>query len=236
MDSKAPPAFPHGWIAFDARGAAVGHLSWIAAAAGLGFAVAVFGASILALPRDAFVLLHVAASGPFVLGYWRWARLGVRGFIRRWPLGLIAGAAAATFSVAFVVSQPASAGPSGATLVWSIAWLGVFYGVIDALLLTVLPVTAIWAIARSWRRGVLSVAGIALASVAASIVVTAAYHLGFPEFRGAALVQPIIGNSVITLAYVLTGNRAAPIGAHIALHVASVLHAYETSVPLPPHY
>ncbi len=224
-----------GWLAADAQGGAVAHLTWIAAATGLGFTVAFVGASILSLPRDAFVLLHAAVTGLFVLGYWRWARLGARAFVQRWPLGLIVGGAAAAFSVAFVLSQPPSAGPTAAGLVWSVAWLGVVYGAVDALLLTVLPVTATWALARE-PRGARTTAGIALASVVASIAVTAAYHLGFPEFRGPGLVQPIIGNTVITLAYMLSGARTAPIGAHIALHVASVLHAYGTSVPLPPHY
>lgn len=233
MEGKSPPS-RCSWIAADARGGAAGHLAWIAAATGLGFTVAFVGASILSLPRDAFVLLHAAVSGLFVLGYWRWARLGSRAFVQRWPLGLVFGGAAAAFSVAFVLSEPASAGPTGVAVAWSVVWLGVVYGVIDAQLLTVLPVTATWVLARE-LQGLQTTAGIALASVVASIAVTAAYHLGFPEFRGPALAQPVIGNTVITLAYVLSGNRAGPIGAHIALHLAAVLHAYGTSVPLPPH-
>ena len=64
---------------------------------------------------------------------------------------------------------------------------------------------------------------------------TVAYHLGFPEFRGAAVWQPVIGNTVFTLAYLVSGSPAAPVVAHVAMHVAAVLHAFGTSVPLPPH-
>jgi hypothetical protein len=37
-------------------------------------------------------------------------------------------------------------------------------------------------------------------------------------------------------AHLLTGNSLTAIGAHVALHVASVPHGVETTVMLPPHY
>lgn len=70
----------------------------------------------------------------------------------------------------------------------------------------------------------------------ASLVVTAGYHLGFPEFRGPALLAPLIGNGLFALAFLITGSPLAPLLAHIALHVIAILHAYSVSLPLPPHY
>jgi membrane protease YdiL (CAAX protease family) len=70
----------------------------------------------------------------------------------------------------------------------------------------------------------------------ASAVVTALYHLGFAEYRGAQVLQPVLGNSIITLAYLLSGNPLAPILAHVMMHGAAVLHGPETTLQLPPHY
>jgi hypothetical protein len=119
-----------------------------------------------------------------------------------------------------------------------ILWLGIVYGTVDALLLTVLPVAVTWR-ALSTARWTTSWPGklaTGMTAFAASLGVTAAYHLGYVEYRGPQVVDPLIGNGVMTLGYLLTGSPLTAIGAHIALHVASVLHGVETTVTLPPHY
>ncbi|WP_166179205.1 hypothetical protein [Rubrobacter tropicus] len=50
------------------------------------------------------------------------------------------------------------------------------------------------------------------------------------------MASPLIGNGIMTLGYLLTFNPLTAIGAHAALHVASVLHGVDTTVTLPPHY
>lgn len=153
-------------------------------------------------------------------------------------LGLIAAVVAGVFAVGFVLSAPGSPGPEGMALGWPVFRLGVAYGAVDALLLTVMPVYAVWSIgldlgwARSWRGRI----GTGALALLASGLVTSAYHLGFPEFQGPEIVQPLIGNTVFSLAYQLSATPAAPILAHVAMHVAAVVHAYGTSIPLPPHY
>jgi hypothetical protein len=74
------------------------------------------------------------------------------------------------------------------------------------------------------------------AAMAASLFVTGAYHLGYAEFQGEAIMQPLIGNAIITFGYLLTANPITPIIAHVAMHVAAVLRGIETTVQLPPHY
>ena len=65
---------------------------------------------------------------------------------------------------------------------------------------------------------------------------TAAYHLGFTEFRGPTLLQPLIGNAVVTAGYLLTGSPLAAILAHVIMHGAAVFQGMEGTVQLPPHY
>ena len=62
------------------------------------------------------------------------------------------------------------------------------------------------------------------------------YHLGFPEYRGAGLLAPVIGNGVLSLASLLTMSPIAAVLGHIAMHVTAVLHGINTAVQLPPHY
>jgi hypothetical protein len=115
-------------------------------------------------------------------------------------------------------------------------WLGLVYGTADALLLTVIPVLAIYgaeAPERLRRAGARAAAG--GRALLAGLLVTAAYHLGFPEFRGPAVVQPLIGNSLVTAGYLLTGNPLTPVVAHVLLHAAAVIRGPEATVQLPPH-
>jgi hypothetical protein len=46
----------------------------------------------------------------------------------------------------------------------------------------------------------------------------------------------LIGNAVVTAAYLLAGNPLAPVLAHVIMHVAAVLHGMETTMQQPPHY
>jgi membrane protease YdiL (CAAX protease family) len=62
------------------------------------------------------------------------------------------------------------------------------------------------------------------------------YHLGFPEFRGAAIFAPIVAGLVFGAAYLTSRNPVAPTLAHAAMHIAAVLHGPAGTVQLPPHY
>jgi hypothetical protein len=134
-----------------------------------------------------------------------------------------------------VVLQTRSIPPAGSELAFALLWLGLVYGVVDAMLLTVMPVLATFRlfehtgplIARGSRSG---------GAMAASLFVTGAYHWGYAEFQSEALVHPMIGNAIITLGYLLTANPLTPIVAHVAMHVAAVLWGIDTTVQLPPHY
>jgi hypothetical protein len=87
-----------------------------------------------------------------------------------------------------------------------------------------------------WTKSWYGRAGTGVLALIASLVVAAAYHLGYPEFRNSSLVAPIIGNGVMSLASLLTMSPVAAIGSHVAMHIAAILHGAETTLQLPPHY
>jgi len=84
----------------------------------------------------------------------------------------------------------------------------------------------------SWRVSV----GAAVLGLLASSYVTAAYHLGYPEFRGTQVAMPILGNDIMSLGAILTQSPLTAMVSHAAMHVAAVWHGMEATIQLPPHY
>jgi hypothetical protein len=203
-----------------------------------GFVSAGLFSSLLQLPRAAFVAAHALVASAFLACYVKLTHIHVRAEAgRRWRRGLLAGVVLGVALVRGVRMQPSSAAPSGGALTASIAWFGLIYGMADALLLNVVPAHIVLPSSTNGRAGsggkTLTVSAAALA---ASLLVTAAYHLGFAEFRGPALLQPLIGNAIITAGYLATGSPLAAIVSHVIMHVAAVMHGMESTVQLPPHY
>jgi len=215
------------------------HLLWIVGAAVLGYAVAALFSDMAGLSRPLFLIPHALISGGFVLAYLRWSKVELESTLRRqWLWGLVGAALIGAFLVMNVLSQPASPRATGPALIWDLLWLGVVYGTVDALLLSVLPILATWQAfaVMGWTKGWLQMLVIGVVALVLSLVVTAAYHLGFAEFQGQAVVGPLIGNGASSLGYLLTGNPLGAIISHIAMHIASVLHGPATTIQLPPHY
>jgi hypothetical protein len=210
---------------------------WVLAAGLVGAASSTLFSSVLRFPRDVFVGLHAVVVLGFVFAVVRIE--GIDPLVqlrRRWPGGLIAGALTGALLARTVLSQPASARPGGANLAWALLWDGGLYGIIDALLLNVLPVLIVYGArpagelrnpAARWRWG--------LAALLAGIFITAAYHIGFTEFRGPMLAAPLIGNAIVTISYLASGSPIAALVSHAVMHGAAVLHGMATTVQLPPH-
>jgi len=59
-------------------------------------------------------------------------------------------------------------------------------------------------------------------------------HLGYPEFRSPRMLAAMIGNGLVTLAFLLTGSPLAAIVPHVFMHVAAVAHGPESTSQLPP--
>lgn len=211
---------------------------WILLAGAVGLASSAIFSSWLRLDRATFVLGHAILVGAFVAIYV--AVTGMRPMVqlrRHWRAGAAAGVLLGAFLAHGVSAQPASPRPVGAGLGYALFWLGGVYGAVDALLLNVVPVLVVYGSrpGEDMRRAAarLRTGGLALL---ASLAATAAYHVGFAEFRGPELLQPLIGNAIITAGYLLTGSPLAAVLAHIIMHGAAVLHGMDTTMQLPPHY
>ncbi len=216
------------------------NLGWIAAAACLGFAIAAVFAGIFHLPRSIYLIPYVGLTGLFFYAFVRWSGLSITNLIRHnWYWGVLGAVLVGMFTVRNILSQPSSPRAEGLSLVFDLLWVGVIYGLIDALLLSVLPVLATWAgfSALGWTiywPGKILVGFIALL---ASLIVTVSYHLGYPECRvEGGLFGPTFGNGVMSLGYLLTNNPVSAIFSHIAMHVAGVLQGPASVIQLPPHY
>lgn len=211
---------------------------WTALAGALGFAASRTFATLLRWDRARFVLVFALLVAVFVAVYLHATGIRLRTQLRRrWIGGLVGGVLIGALLVRGVLRQPGSPAPSGDELLFALAWFGVVYGASDALLLSVVPVLSIYGRrpAEALSRPASRLAW-GMAALAGSLAVTAAYHVGYTEFHGRALLQPLIGNAVSTLGYLLTGSPLAPIVSHILMHGAAVLHGMETTVQLPPHY
>ena len=214
-------------------------LLWVGCAAVAGFASSAILTGWLEVSRGWLVLVYGTVTAVVAFGYVRWSGIDLRSLVlRRWPLGLFAAVVVGAFLVMAVDREDASTRPDGARLLWDLFWFGGVYGLVDAVLLSVIPVLATWrAFAhKGWTQNLTGKIEVGALAVLASVLVTAAYHLGYPEFRGTDLKDPVFGNGVMSIGYVLTNNPITAIGSHIAMHVAAVLQGAETTVQLPPHY
>jgi hypothetical protein len=222
-----------------ARGFAL-NLSWVLAAAVLGFAIAAIFAGLLHLPRNAYLVAYFIMAVPFLYAFARWSKLDLGELLRHnWIWGLVAALLAGAFVVRNVLSQPASLASTGLSLAFDILWLGVVYGALDALFLSVLPVLATWQAFSGfgWTHAFAGKVAVGVIALVASLFVTIVYHLGYPEYRVAGGVAgPSIGNTVMSLAYVLANNPIAAVFSHVAMHIAGVLHGPASVMQLPPHY
>jgi hypothetical protein len=209
-------------------------VAWIGLAALVGFLPPAVFSTGLRWERSLFLFPYVLAVWTFLRAYFRRWPLSWADFVGDWRYGLAGVVVATAVLVGNVWGQPPSAVPRGASLVVALAWVGVAYGAADGLLLNVMPVLAVQ---RSLRARTVAArlarGGLALG---ASLAVTAAYHLGYEEFRGPAMLPVLVGNAIMSSTYLLTGSPLAAVVSHIAMHVAAVLHGMETTLQLPPHY
>jgi hypothetical protein len=215
------------------------HLVWILAAGVAGFMVTAVGSLRLRLAREWLLVPYTLVVAGLCVGYVRWSGLDLGGLLRQ--NGVWAAIGTVVLSLILIrniLAQPASARRKGLALAFELAWSGAVYGLADGLLLSALPVLATWQAGAAldwtvtWPGKVL----VGALGLVASMFVTAAYHYGYAEFRGPRMKTALFGNSVMSLAYLLTTNPLTAVLSHAIMHMAAVLRGPATTVQLPPHY
>jgi hypothetical protein len=214
-------------------------LIWILIASLLGFTVAAVFAGWLKLKRNVYLLFYIPLIAALFTAFIISNDLNIKGIIlHNWTWGLLGAVLAGAFVVKNVLSQPSSERQKGFALLSDILWPGFTYGLIDALLLSVLPILAVRIAITdtAWPDSRTGKVGFIVLGLLASFFATTAYHLGYPEFRGKKVIWPNIGNGVLSLAYLLTMNPLAAILPHITMHIVAMLHGPKTTGQVPPHY
>jgi hypothetical protein len=215
---------------------AVPQTAWFAAGAIIAFLVPFIFTTAIDTPLNLYYLVYFSITGAFLAAYVRATGVDlVAVFTRNWRWSLGLGVLAAAFLVFSVLNREDSTPhPSGFEFAFSIAWRGVIYGIVDALLLSGFPALIALALHNNDLAGLrrkLSFAGVALVL---TLVITAVYHLGYEQFREDGVSAPEFGNTVISIPVLATANPLGSVIAHASMHVAADTRAYETEVFLPP--
>ena len=212
-------------------------LAWVAAGCVVFFVVPWVGVDLLELEPDLYYLAYFTVAVAFLAGFVRTHRAALATW---WTTNLVpsllVGAAVGLLLVGRVLGESATRHPGGGRFAFEIVWRGLVYGSVDACVLYVFPAAVAWVLMggdRGGRRRKLQYAGLA---VGLSLLVTAAYHLGYPEYRGELLRYPAIGAVAANIPTTVTGNALGALLAHPAMHLAAVVHLYEGSGEhlLPP--
>jgi hypothetical protein len=215
---------------------AVRQLVWFALVCTVAFLVPYLGVSVLDMQHDFYYLVYFAVTIAVLASYVRVEQIDVAEVFRcrwRWSLGI--GAVLAVFLVFNVFStEVATARPRGAYFIVELLWRGVGYGLIDTLLLTVFPCLVASRLLHGHVGGVKGRLRFTALMLPLVIIVTATYHLGYPQYRQDGLSRPETGNILISIPTFATVNPVGSVVAHVSQHVAAVTHAYESRIFLPP--
>jgi len=223
-------------LAVSGRGA-LSPWTWLAIGLGVSFLVPFAFTDVLEVPRDAYYAIHAMAALTLLGAWQRTQGVAVRAFVlHRWRWGVSLGlAAAAMLALVVTRTEDATSRPDALELAVSILWRGVVYGAADGMLLSVFPILVVYAALEPHRRHGPGRLAVGAAALLASVAFTAAYHVGYSDFRGEKLRSPVAGDAIWSAPTLLT---ASPLGApiaHVGLHVAAVVHSYDTDLFLPPH-
>jgi hypothetical protein len=211
-------------------------LAWYGAGAFAAFLLPFLFSSVLDLNHDLYYLIYFVAALAFLAVYVMATGTDVQElFVRNWRWSLGLGVLAAVYLVFTVLSrEDSTTRPGGLYFAFSIAWRGVIYGAVDALLLTAFPVAVAYALVSDRIGNIAERVRFAVLSLVLVSIITATYHLGYEQFREDGVAGPEVGNTIISLPAILTANPIGSVVAHASMHVTADVHAYETDLYLPP--
>ena len=210
--------------------------AWFAVVCGIAFLIPYLGVSVLDLQHDVFYLVYfavtIAAGRHLRSGR---ARQSGRDLPARWRWSLGVGVVLAGFLVFNVFhTSDATPRPHGAYFVFELLWRGVGYGLVDTLLLTIFPCFVSYRLLHGHVAGLKGKLRFTALMLPLVILVTATYHLGYPQYRQDGLSRPETGNVLISIPTFATANPVGSIVAHVSQHITAVTHAYESRIFNPP--
>jgi hypothetical protein len=214
----------------------LGHLVWIVLGALVGFGASFIFGDLMTLPLDLYYLIYFAIMIIFFTLYIRKTQLNLKEwFSRRLLWGIFLGLIFGAIMVLNVFSRPETEKFTGPYLAWLIFWRGLVYGAMDGLLLSAFPWIVTWRAFDVEKKPLGKKIALGVLAWLFILVFTTAYHLGYSDFRSKKIVQPNIGNTIMSVPTLISAN---PIGSpitHAMMHIAAVIHSPKTELFLPPH-
>ncbi len=213
---------------------ALTHLLWFSDGLLLFFLIPWIASTRLQLDNDLYYAIFIWCALTFLYRYARCVNVDVVSlFRRRWRTSLFLGVLVTIYLVVTVWRATPTEGPDGLLLIFEIAWRGVAYGMVSALVLTTFPLAVAHGLlpgdATSLRRR-FELAGLALLLIA---VLSTTHHRGFEQYDD-DLITPQLVTGVVSVPAVLTLNPLGSLVAQISLNVAVTVQAFETDLFAPP--
>ena len=213
-----------------------GHLTWIASGAIVGFGASFIFGDLITLPLDLYYLIYFGIIISFFTVYIKKTKLNLREwFSRRLLWGSLLGLVFGALMVQNVLSRPETEKFTGFYLAWLIFWRGLIYGAIDGLLLSVFPWIVTWRAFDVSPRPQGRKVRFNLLALVFILTTTTAYHLGYSDFRSKKIIQPNVGNTIISIPTLVSANPIGSPVAHAMMHIAAIIHSPKTELFLPPH-
>ncbi|HEX5141144.1 MAG TPA: hypothetical protein VFX19_09385 [Dehalococcoidia bacterium] len=216
---------------------AVVHLAWFAAVSAMSFLVPQVFSSLLELQHDVYYLIYFAATSGALVAYVSVCHIDLAEQLSaRWRLSVGLGVAAGAFVVWSVLGRiDSTPHPTGIYFVFEIAWRGVLYGVVDALLLSAFPGVVAYNLLQRNVAGIGRRVSYGALTFVLVVILTAVYHSGFEDLRNReGITKPEIGNTIISIPVIASANPIGSVIAHSSMHIAAVTHSYESKDRLPP--
>jgi hypothetical protein len=194
----------------------------------------------LRIPRAPYIPMLLAVALGLGAGYLAWSGTSVSDLLASgvgW--GLAAGLLAAAVALPLVRRLPAHPHAGGTRLVGLLLWEGLLYGLAEAVLLSTLPVLAVWQalVALGWTNGGWAKGGSGALAILGAVLVILVHHLGYAEFRTKAGRPGLFGALAVcgvqAIAFLVTGSVLAPILAHVILHGQLLLRGDELPPAMP---
>jgi hypothetical protein len=188
------------------------------------------------LPLDLYYLIYFGIIISFFTIYIKKTQLNLKESVfKRLFGGILLGLIFGALMVQNVLSRPETETFTGPYLAWLIFWRGLIYGAIDGLLLSTFPWIVTWRAFEVEKKPLGKKIVFGFLAWLFILVLTTAYHFGYADFRSKKIIQPNIGNTIMSVPTLVSANPISSPITHAIMHIAAVIHSPKTELFLPPH-